>query len=43
MRCDALEIAKVRKIVEELDDTAFIVVQSISDAGGGLVKRRVVH
>jgi len=38
-----LEIAKVRKIVEELDDTAFIVVQSISDAGGGLVKRRVVH
>ena len=38
-----LEIAKVRKIVEELDDTAFVVVQSISDAGGGLVKRRVVH
>lgn len=38
-----LEIAKVRKIVEELDDAAFIVVQSISDAGGGLVKRRVVH
>jgi uncharacterized membrane-anchored protein YitT (DUF2179 family) len=38
-----LEIAKVRKIVEELDDTAFIVVHSISDAGGGLVKRRVVH
>jgi len=38
-----LEIAKVRKIVDELDDTAFIVVQSISDAGGGLVKRRVVH
>lgn len=38
-----LEIARVRKIVEELDDTAFVVVQSISDAGGGLVKRRVVH
>jgi len=38
-----LEIAKVRKIVEELDDSAFIVIQSISDAGGGLVKRRVVH
>ena len=38
-----LEIAKVRKIVEELDDAAFIVVQSISDASGGLVKRRVVH
>jgi uncharacterized membrane-anchored protein YitT (DUF2179 family) len=38
-----LEIGKVRKIVEELDDTAFIVIQSISDAGGGLVKRRVVH
>jgi len=38
-----LEIARVRKIVDELDDTAFVVVQSISDAGGGLVKRRVVH
>jgi len=38
-----LEIAKVRKIVEDLDDSAFIVIQSISDAGGGLVKRRVVH
>src|ERR1700730_13809958 len=38
-----LEIAKVRKIVEELDDAAFIVVQSISDASGGLVQRRVVH
>ena len=38
-----LEIAKVRKIVEELDDSAFIVIQSISDAGGGVVKKRVVH
>jgi len=38
-----LEVAKVRKIVEEIDKTAFVVVQSISDAGGGVVKKRVVH
>lgn len=38
-----LEIAKVRKIVDERDDSAFIVIQSISDAGGGVMKRRVVH
>src|ERR1700738_1274149 len=38
-----LEIGKVRTIVEELDETAFVVVQSISDAGGGVVKKRTVH
>jgi uncharacterized membrane-anchored protein YitT (DUF2179 family) len=38
-----LEIGKVRNIVEEIDQTAFVVVQSISDAGGGLVKKRTVH
>ena len=38
-----LEVAKVRKIVAEIDEAAFIVVQSISDAGGGVVKKRVVH
>ena len=38
-----LEVAKVRKIVEEINKTAFIVIQSISDAGGGVVKKRVVH
>jgi uncharacterized membrane-anchored protein YitT (DUF2179 family) len=38
-----LEIAKVRKIVDEIDDSAFVVVQAISDAGGGLIKKRSIH
>lgn len=38
-----LEIAKVRKIVEEMDDSAFVVVHAISDASGGVVKKRMVH
>lgn len=38
-----LEIGKVRKIVEEVDKEAFVVVQAISDASGGVVKKRVVH
>src|SRR6266850_6854237 len=33
-----LEIGKVRKIVEELDVDAFVVVHAISDASGGVVK-----
>lgn len=36
-----LEIGKVRKIVEELDADAFVVVQAISDAAGGLVRKRL--
>jgi len=38
-----LEIAKVRKIVEELDVDAFVAVHAISDASGGVVKKRMVH
>lgn len=38
-----LEIAKVRKIVEEFDESAFVVVHAISDASGGVVKKRMVH
>jgi uncharacterized membrane-anchored protein YitT (DUF2179 family) len=38
-----LEIAKVRKIVAEIDQTAFVVVHAISDASGGVVKKRMVH
>lgn len=38
-----LEIAKVRKIVDEIDDSAFVVIQAISDAGGGLIKKRSIH
>jgi uncharacterized membrane-anchored protein YitT (DUF2179 family) len=35
-----LEIGKVRKIVEELDVEAFVVVQAISD---GHIKKRAIH
>ena len=38
-----LEIAKVRKIVEGLDVDAFVVVHAISDASGGVMKKRMVH
>jgi uncharacterized membrane-anchored protein YitT (DUF2179 family) len=38
-----LEIGKVRKLVEEIDRSAFFVVHPISDASGGLIKRRLIH
>jgi uncharacterized membrane-anchored protein YitT (DUF2179 family) len=38
-----LEMAKVKNIVEEIDDSAFVVVHHIADASGGTVKRRALH
>jgi len=38
-----LEVAKVKTIVEETDDSAFVVVHHIADASGGTVKRRALH
>jgi uncharacterized membrane-anchored protein YitT (DUF2179 family) len=38
-----LEIGKVRRIIEEIDEAAFVVVQTVSDASGGVVKKRIVH
>ncbi|MGZ8842410.1 MAG: YitT family protein [Pyrinomonadaceae bacterium] len=38
-----LEIGKVRKLVEEIDRSAFFVVHPISDASGGIIKRRLIH
>lgn len=38
-----LEIGKVRKLVEEIDKAAFFVVHPISDASGGIIKRRLIH
>ncbi len=38
-----LEIGKVRKLVEEIDSSAFFVVHPISDASGGIIKRRLIH
>jgi uncharacterized membrane-anchored protein YitT (DUF2179 family) len=36
-----LEIGKIKRIVREIDDGAFVVTQPLSDAEGGVVKRRV--
>lgn len=38
-----LEIAKVKKIVRDLDESAFLVFHPLSGAEGGIVKRRFVH
>ncbi len=38
-----LEISKIRAIVAQIDDAAFIVVHRIADATGGVVKKRVLH
>ena len=38
-----LEVARLRRIVERLDDSAFVVVHAIADASGGVMKRRAVH
>jgi len=38
-----LEIARVKRIVEELDEAAFIVIHAIADASGGVMKRHAVH
>ena len=38
-----LEIARLKRVVAEHDESAFVVVHRIADASGGVVKRRVVH
>jgi uncharacterized membrane-anchored protein YitT (DUF2179 family) len=38
-----LEIGKVKKIVRDLDESAFLVFHPLSGAEGGIVKRRFVH
>lgn len=38
-----LEISKVRSIIAELDESAFVVVHHIADASGGMVKKRILH
>ena len=38
-----LEVARLRRVVERLDDSAFVVVHAIADASGGMMKRRAVH
>jgi uncharacterized membrane-anchored protein YitT (DUF2179 family) len=38
-----LEIGKVKSLVREMDETAFIVTHPLSDAEGGIIKRTVLH
>lgn len=35
-----LEIAKIKNLVEQIDETAFIIIHHVSDASGGLTNRR---
>ena len=38
-----LEIARVRAIIRELDDRAFIIVHPLADVQGGTVRKRSMH
>lgn len=38
-----LEISKLNRIVDEVDDKAFITMSSINDTRGGMVRRKGVH
>src|SRR5262249_41846746 len=43
--CDVtrLEVPKVKSVAREKDDSAFIVIQRLADASGGMLKRRALH
>lgn len=38
-----LELTKVRNIITEIDNTAFVTTQSVSSVKGGMVKERKLH
>jgi uncharacterized membrane-anchored protein YitT (DUF2179 family) len=38
-----LEIGRIKTVARDLDEAAFIVVQPLSDAEGGIIKRRALH
>jgi uncharacterized membrane-anchored protein YitT (DUF2179 family) len=38
-----LELHKLRSLVNEIDESAFVVIHQISDVSGGMVKKRVLH
>lgn len=38
-----LEIGRVRSVVDEIDEAAFIVVHPLADASGGIIKKPVLH
>lgn len=38
-----LEIGKVKGVIKELDDAAFILIHPLADAEGGIIKRGALH
>lgn len=38
-----LEIARLKAIVDEIDDTAFVTIQDVYDVVGGMVKKKPLH
>lgn len=38
-----LEIGRVRGVVEELDEGAFVVVHTLADAAGGVIRKPLLH
>jgi uncharacterized membrane-anchored protein YitT (DUF2179 family) len=38
-----LEIGRVRMIVREVDERAFVIVQPLADVQGGTVRKRAIH
>lgn len=38
-----LEVSRLRRKVEEIDEKAFILTNAIDDANGGMVKKRALH
>jgi uncharacterized membrane-anchored protein YitT (DUF2179 family) len=38
-----LEVSKLKNIINNIDKNAFVVMQSINDTKGGMVKKRPLH
>lgn len=38
-----LEIGRVKNVVQEIDDAAFVVVHPLADASGGIIKKTALH
>ena len=38
-----LEVAKLNTEIEKIDPTAFVIMNSIKDTKGGMIKKRVLH
>jgi len=38
-----LEIGNVKNIVNEIDESAFVIVHPLADATGGIIKKTALH